>query len=189
MNDNDMIGSIEMFAFKDIPNNWAACDGQIVPIHKMQSLHSMIGNRYGGDGITTFALPDLRGRVPVGAFHPSNPQKPLEKGLTQRKLGEKGGEAYHQLNGSELPIHKHSLHVVSDLATEQVPTTDSAIANPSYFLGREITASFGFTDKGGEAVMKNASLGKVGGTPHLNMQPYVGVQYCICFYGQYPERR
>lgn len=182
----DVIGSIQIYAFSAIPDGWAACAGQIVPIQKMQSLYALIGNVYGGDGHTTFALPDLRGRVPVGAFQNS---KPLDPGLSVRKLGEVGGEATHELNGQEMPKHNHTLNVSTVLADLHIPTSDSLIAAPSAMAGRSLAGTFGFTDTPGDAVMNFASLGKVGGNPHNNMQPYVGLNYCICFVGNYPQRQ
>eukprot|EP01060_Flectonema_neradi_P035489 TRINITY_DN6545_c1_g1_i1.p1 TRINITY_DN6545_c1_g1~~TRINITY_DN6545_c1_g1_i1.p1 ORF type:complete len:137 (+),score=29.09 TRINITY_DN6545_c1_g1_i1:32-412(+) len=94
-----MLGEVRLFAGNFAPRSWAFCDGQLLPIAQNTALFSILGTTYGGDGVTTFALPDLRGRVPLG---PRN-----GPGLSYRQLGQKGGEENHQLSVSEMPNHSH----------------------------------------------------------------------------------
>lgn len=159
------MGEIRLFAFGTIPRGWAPCEGQLLDINTHQALFSIFGTTYGGDGRTTFKLPDLRGRAPVG-FSGSIP------------LGHADGEERHNLTTNEMPQHTHqALGSSAGAATRTAPgkvwaRTDSNPYAPSAPTG----------------TMSDRALGSVGGQSHNNMQPYGVVNYCIALEGYYPTR-
>ncbi|WP_205668605.1 tail fiber protein [Ammoniphilus sp. CFH 90114] len=158
------IGEIRIFSFHFAPKGWAQCNGQLMPINQNQALFALLGVTYGGDGRTTFGLPDLRGRVPV---HTS----------TNLYLGERGGSEYHTLNMSEMPSHTHSVAASSMLATSRNPegliwaNTDVEAYGTNSLIGLHPSAI--------------TSVG--GGHPHENRQPYRVVNYCIAIQGIFPS--
>src|SRR5210317_2190722 len=107
------LAEVKIVGFDFPPRGWAQCDGQLLPINQNQSLYSLLGTTYGGDGRTTFALPDLRGRMPV---HPGN-----GPGLSDRRLGEKGGAEDATLTVAEIPSHNHQLKGVDEPANQATP--------------------------------------------------------------------
>jgi microcystin-dependent protein len=166
------VAEVRIFAGNYPPQGWGFCDGQILPISQNTALFSLIGTTYGGNGVSTFALPDLRGRAPV---HPG--QGP---GLTPRSLGESAGSETHALNVSQMPSHTHSMGAsaangVMDGAAGGVPARNPA-AIPQYAPSADV-------DEGAAAV---GPIG--GGQPHNNMQPYLGVSYIIALQGVFPPR-
>jgi microcystin-dependent protein len=165
------IGEITMVGFNFAPKNWAFCNGQLLPINTNQALFSILGTTYGGNGTTNFALPDLRGRVPIHAG-----QGP---GLTPRTLGEKSGEATHTLLLTELPTHNHSQLGVSNAAGTQLVAGSNVLAVSSakpYAAPSNPTAAMGVTGSAG------------GSQPHENMQPYETINFVICLFGIFPSR-
>lgn len=156
------IGEIRAFGFNFAPPGWASCNGQLLPVSQWQALFSILGTAYGGDGETTFALPDLRGRV---AMH-----------STTRPLGQRSGTETHALNISEIPSHTHSVRV-GGAASEEEPE--------GRLLAR---ASFRHTAPGATTdVTMASSLGAAGdGVPHENMQPSLVIHYCIAISGVFP---
>ncbi|MCP1422470.1 MULTISPECIES: phage tail protein [Paenibacillus] len=159
------LGEIRLFANNYAPRNWAYCEGQILQINSNQALYSLLGNVYGGDGITTFALPDYRGRVPI---HVSN----------TIPLGTKQGEAAHTLTINEMPIHNHQV-----TASE----TNPSVATPLNNVWAAVPNSFGSTP--GQETMNSGSLSGAGGSqPHNNMQPYTVLNYAIAIQGIFPSR-
>jgi microcystin-dependent protein len=150
------IGEIVLYGFNFAPRGWAHCNGQILQIAQFTALFSLLGTTYGGNGQTTFALPDLRGRVPL---HPG--QGP---GLSYHDLGETGGTETVTLTASQLPLHAHGLPEV------QVRGTG--------------TPAVGATTGG--ALGTAATEGAGGNQPHPNMQPYLGLYYAIALEGLYP---
>lgn len=159
------IGEIRAFAFPFPMRGWALCNGQILPINQNQALYSIIGTTYGGDGKTTFALPDLRGRVPV---HVGN-------GVG---YGQAGGEEVHALTVREMPQHQHA---AKPLVTTGV--TEKAVAN--VWAKTDYQA---FATQPNATMRQDALLTTGGGQPHYNMQPYQVFNYCIAIQGIYPSR-
>lgn len=160
------IGEIRMFTFDFAPKGWAQCNGQLLPIEQNQALFKLLGTTFGGDGVTTFALPDLRGRVPVG---------PSDK----FPYGSKGGEESHVLTTYEMPMHKH------DVMAGMKGTTNAAVGN----VWGIIPVSINAYHPSANASMHQEALSHAGnGQPHTNMQPYFVVQYCIALQGFWPEK-
>ena len=166
------IGTIMLFGFDFAPVGWAKCDGQLMSITQNTALFSLLGTRYGGDGVNTFALPNLRGRVPLGAG-----QGP---GLSPHVQGEEAGTETVTLMVSNLPDHSHQL-----LASAEPGNS----GNPS----GNILASTGATDleyttAGPNTTMNARAIAPTGGNiPVQNMQPYLTLNYCIALYGIYPS--
>ncbi|WP_397364470.1 phage tail protein [Olleya sp. R77988] len=170
------IGQIMMFGGNFAPRSWALCDGQLLAITQYQALFSILGTTYGGDGRTTFGLPDLRGRVPVHAGS--------EPGLPVVRLGQKGGEATVTLNVNQIPAHGHSAAIE---AVSPLPRGVAAGPNPT----NAYNAEGGVYAEGKNAKMAadSVSIGQTGGNQaHDNMQPFQGVNYIIALDGLYPSR-
>jgi microcystin-dependent protein len=167
------IGQIIMFGGNFAPRNWALCDGQLLAISQNQALFSILGTTYGGDGRTTFGLPDLRGRVAMHAG--SGP------GLTPRPLGQKSGSETNTLNVNQLPQHTHGLAIpVSD----EDPTSDE----PN---GQVLAAGQMYTPNpaSGQFYGSGLNTGPTGASNSVNnIQPYTVVNYIICLQGIYPSR-
>ena len=158
------LSEIRLMSFVFAPKGWALCNGQLLPINQNQPLFSLLGTTYGGDGQVNFALPDLRGRTPihVGAGH---------------TLGERGGEQAHTLSVTELPTHVHSLQVTGSNGSTSIPTGNIlAAANNLYHAAGDLTTLHASTI---------ASTG--GGQPHLNMQPFLTLTFCIALQGIFPS--
>lgn len=159
------LAEIKIVGWNFAARGWAHCDGQLLPINQNQALFSLLGTIYGGDGRTTFALPDLRGRVPLH----------LGTGFTQ---GEKGGTEQHTLSVPEMPAHTH-------LAT--ATTADASVGNPAGQLfahaENENYASTGAGALAGAAVTSAGS-----GVPHENMQPLLTLNFQIALQGLFPSR-
>ena len=166
------LAEIRIFGFNFAPRGWALCDGQILPINQNQSLYSLLGTTYGGDGRTTFALPDLRGRVPIheGPGH---------------TLGQRSGEETHLLNDAEL-AHSHGLQASGDGATSGSPTDPAAsLANRP-----RRTPSFYTTPGSMQVDMHPDTVEGYGSSrqPHNNMQPFLAVNFGIALQGLFPPR-
>ncbi|GAB5495172.1 MAG: tail fiber protein [Phycisphaerales bacterium] len=170
------IGEISMFAGNFAPRGWAFCDGQLLPISDNSALFSLLGTTYGGDGRTTFALPDLRGRVAIHAG-----QGP---GLTNRRQGSKGGVESVTLNITELPHHNHSLNFINSEAKETSPEGHApALPSDGELM---LFSSLGGAEAG---EFHNSTIGHTGGgQAHDNMPPYGTVRYIIALQGVYPSR-
>lgn len=164
------IGQIQLFGFGWAPVGWALCNGQLLSISSNTALFSLLGTTYGGNGQTTFALPDLRGRVPVGQG-----QGP---GLSNVDLGEQAGVESVSLNGNQNGQHNHP---VSGSATASSKSPSNAVpaftgAGSSYGTADGTTMAAGMVQPTGQ------------GQPHENRQPYLGACYCIAVEGIYPSR-
>ncbi len=170
---DQFVAEIRVFPFNFAPRGWAFCDGQLMPISQNTALFSLLGTTYGGDGKSTFALPNLQGQVPM---HPGDGQ-----GLTPRFLGESGGTESVTLLTSEMPRHTHALrahHV--DVADTSVPGPGSSLATSS---GGALYQAAGNVDADPRA------LSLAGGSlPHTNMQPYLTLNFCIALQGVFPAR-
>ena len=165
------IGQITMFAGTFAPRNWAFCDGQLLPISGNSALFSLLGTTYGGDGRTTFQLPDLRGRVPMHAG--SGP------GLTNRTQGEKSGWESMTLNVNQIPAHNHA------------PQADNAFGDAKE-PGGHLPAMADDGERNYSSAGANTTMGSTantgGGQSHTNMQPYLAIRYIIALQGIYPSR-
>lgn len=160
------LSEIRIMSFVFAPKGWALCNGQLLPINQNQGLFSLLGTTFGGDGRVNFALPDLRGRTPihVGGSH---------------TLGERGGEQAHTLSIAELPTHTHVLNGTSTDAAAAIPTGNllarQAPANP-YIAPTQLAA------------MNPGSVANTGGSQaHLNMQPFLTLNFCIALQGIFPS--
>ncbi len=166
------VAEIRMFPFNFAPQGWAWCDGQLLPLSQNTALFSLLGTTYGGDGKSTFALPDLQGRSPM---HPG--QGP---GLSLHDLGESGGTETVSLLESEIPSHSHAANFsaqVGDYATPG-PNRNLATANANIY-GPPTNL----------VPLAGAAQAPVGGDqPHNNMQPYLTVYFCIALQGVFPPR-
>jgi microcystin-dependent protein len=169
------LGEIRMFAGNFAPRNWAFCQGQLLSISQNTALFSLLGTTFGGDGRTTFGLPDLRGRVAVGQG-----QGP---GLQSYDLGEPGGTETVTLNTNEVPTHNHVLQGANVSGTTSDPTNNlPARPAPSggYYKTPPVTTP---------AVMNAASMTLAGGgQAHNNIQPFLGMNFIIAVEGIFPSR-
>ncbi len=177
------LGEIEIFGFNFAPRGWAQCNGQLLPINQYQALFSLLGTSFGGDGVRTFALPDLRGRVAVGQGQGN--------GLTQRPLGATGGEETHTLSTAEVPAHNHMAGAVAN------PGPGGTFASPSGNL-----PSVGFGKWSGESgpvtfyantapnvTMNPATISTTpAALPHSNLMPFQVLTPCIALNGIFPSR-
>ncbi|MGJ8637108.1 MAG: phage tail protein [Phycisphaerales bacterium] len=171
------IGQIMLFAGNFAVRGWALCDGQLLPISQHSALFSILGTQYGGNGESTFGLPDLRGRVPI---HMGN-----GPGLTNRPLGSKSGAETHTLNAGEMPSHSHNAIL---RASDQEGTS----ASPDELVIAK--SGSGDPDYNGEALhaaLRSDSIevsNNGGNQPHNNMQPYLTLNYQIALVGIFPSR-
>jgi microcystin-dependent protein len=158
------LSEIRIMSFNFAPKGWALCNGQLLPINQNQALFSLLGTTFGGDGRVNFALPDLRGRTPihVGSGH---------------TLGERGGEQAHTLSIAELPTHTHVMNGSNTAAEINVPT--------GAYLG---TVSNAYGLAANLAALSPAAVTSVGGSQaHLNMQPFLTLNFCIALQGIFPS--
>ncbi len=163
------IGQIMMFAGNFAPRGWAQCNGQLLPIAQHSALFSILGTTYGGDGVTTFGLPDLRGRMPM--------HEGTGPGLTHRGLGQKGGAETVTLTTAQMPSHGHSLS-----GNDQAPTT----VRPA---GNSLGAAEIYDGAAPGETMSDATIGKTGGGQgHDNMPPFQCINFVIALQGLYPSR-
>ncbi len=159
------LGEIKVISWNFPPKGWAFCNGTLLPINQNQALFSILGTTYGGDGRTTFALPNLQGRTP---FHVGN-------GIV---LGEMGGETTHTLNISELPAHTHVPNANTATATVGTPAGN--------FWSTQDAAAF---DSASNTAMNPADIGVTGGSqPHENMSPYLVLNFIIALQGIFPSQ-
>lgn len=177
--DNPFLGTISLFAGNFAPRGWALCNGQLLPIARYSALFSILGTFYGGDGITTFALPDLRGRVPIHWG-----QGP---GLTNRVIGERAGDENVTLINSQIPIHTHALNASTNTGSQPSPTSGVLATSTDPDAGGN---PINFTAANGvNTVMAPNAIGPTGGSlPHNNMQPYLAVTFIIALEGIFPSR-
>ncbi|MGA7614704.1 MAG: phage tail protein [Thermoanaerobaculia bacterium] len=169
------VAEIRIFPFNFAPKGWAWCSGQLLPISQNTALFSLLGTTYGGDGKSTFALPDLQGRAPM---HPG--QGP---GLSLHDLGEEGGSQTVSLLESEIPSHSHTMQGSSDTADQNLPSGNMA-AIP---LGRGNNL-YTATNTPRVAMNDNAISPAGGNQPHNNMQPFLTLYFCIALQGVFPPR-
>ncbi len=160
------LGEIKMISWNYAPKGWAFCNGALLPINQNQALFSILGTMYGGNGQTTFALPNLQGRTPIH----------LGQGFTQ---GQVGGEASHTLIMSEMPAHTHFPTASSALGTSVLPTNNLLAVTPDQR----------FSDQSANGTMNAGSVLSVGGSqPHNNLSPYLVVNFVIALNGIFPSQ-
>lgn len=170
------IGEIKLFAANFAPRNWAFCDGQLLAISQNEALFSLLGTIYGGDGRTTFALPDLRGRK---AIHAGNGPT-----LSPAPLGRKSGAESHTLNVTNLPSHSHTYFAESANGTASGPGQ-----NASRLLGTGQNIYTEAVDTNENRAMSSQAIGSVGASQSVaHLDPYLGVNYIIALFGVFPSR-
>jgi microcystin-dependent protein len=171
------VAEIRIFPFNFAPKGWAFCNGQILPISQNTALFALLGTVYGGDGKSTFALPNMIDRA---AMHPD--QGP---GLSQHFLGEEGGSQFVTLLVSELPAHAHFVGRAKADAGDATAPTNAVWAQSA--AGRGGAALY--HEKPATGKVNPNSLAPTGGSlPHNNMQPYLTLSYCIALQGVFPQR-
>jgi microcystin-dependent protein len=171
---DQFLAEIRIFPFNFPPTGWAFCDGQLMPISQNTALFALLGTTYGGDGKSTFALPDMQGNAPM--------QPGQGQGLSLRDLGEMSGVESITLLVSEIPVHTHSFQANGAPATLNAPDNGRSLARASggnaYKAGVNPDVQMGFTQIGVAG----------GGLPHNNMQPYLTLNFCIALQGIFPQR-
>jgi microcystin-dependent protein len=197
--DTPYLGSIVIFAGNFAPRGWAYCDGQLLSISQNQALFSILGTTYGGDGRTTFALPDLRGRAAIHAG--------TGPGLTPRNLGSRSGTEWNYLTSNQLPSHTHSatvtsitasLNVSSAAADHQTPAAGDSLAAAVVPAGRTSDPANAYNASAPNVALNTGSIVATGGSVTVmptgassavnNMQPYEVVHYIIALVGIFPSR-
>ena len=172
------VGEIRMFGGSFAPAGWAFCAGQLLPISENDTLFTLIGTTYGGDGQETFGLPDLQGRVPVHAG--------TQAGVTYT-LGEKAGTETVTLTTPTIPTHNHLVASTAPGASG-TPDPTTIIADQAPASGAPVSAYLPFNNVT-QVVLRNTIVGPAGGSqPHDNMQPYLCINYIISLYGIYPNQ-
>jgi microcystin-dependent protein len=159
------LSEIRVMSFGFAPKGWALCNGQLLPINQNQALFSLLGTTFGGDGRVNFALPDLRGRVPmhVGSGH---------------GLGERSGEQAHTLSVSEMPTHTHVAQATSDAATVDAPAGNLLASAANQYAAPPVNTP-----------LVPTTLANVGGSQaHLNMQPFLTLNFSIALQGIFPSQ-
>ncbi|MEZ4884956.1 MAG: tail fiber protein [Chitinophagales bacterium] len=167
------IGEIRIFGCNFAPRSWAFCNGQLLPISQNTALFSIIGTTYGGDGRSTMALPDLQGRA---AMHPGR-----GPGLTSRQLGERTGTATVTLSAAQMPNHTHTFRCLSTSGSSATPI--NCYPAESGARDTEYIADAPNTDFNNNAIQLQG-----GNQAHNNVQPYLGLNFCIALQGLYPSR-
>ncbi|PIL21531.1 hypothetical protein P775_03890 [Puniceibacterium antarcticum] len=167
------VGEIRMFAGNFAPSGWAFCEGQLIAISQNDALFNLLGTIYGGDGQTSFALPDMRGRVPI--------HRGDGPGLSKRPLGSKAGEEHVTLTTSQLPSHSHNFHANTQAATSAAPAGKVVAlgVGVNFYNAREPTGN-----------MVPSIVSKTGGSrPHENMMPSLCISFIISLFGIYPSQQ
>lgn len=175
-----MIGEIRIFAGNFAPRTWAFCEGQLLPISQNTALFSILGTTYGGDGRTTFALPDMRGRA---AIHAGN-----GPGLSDRRLGSKGGVEHVILNSTQIPSHSHSaagtVQATITPGNSNNPNAKNFATSGTKLLYNSAATNLDMADNGATITVGNTG----GNQQHENRQPWLAIYYIICLQGVFPSR-
>ncbi len=169
------VAEIRMFGFNFAPTGWAQCNGQLLPISQNTALFSLLGTFYGGDGKSTFALPDLRGSA---AVHQGQGQ-----GLSEYFIGQQGGSDTVTLLQSEIPVHTHFMVASNQQANQLAPAPDRTLARTAGGFGYQTNTSANLS------TMDPNMLAPAGGSqPHNNRQPSLVLNFCIALQGVFPPR-
>lgn len=167
------VAEIRIFGFNFAPTGWAQCNGQLLPISQNTALFSLLGTFYGGDGKSTFALPNLEGSAAM--FWGQGP------GLSNHDLGETSGSEFITLLESEMPFHTHALRAFNDVGEDRIP-------GPTEAMGRSTGGQL-YAAPGALVPLSFQALAPAGGSlPHNNLQPYLVVNFCIAMQGVFPPR-
>jgi microcystin-dependent protein len=160
------MSEIRIMSFNFAPQGWAECNGQFMPINQNQALFSLLGTNFGGNGQTTFQLPDFRGRIPMHVLNNSH------------TLGERGGEVAHTVSIAEMPTHTHLFNVNTGVGTVTNPNGAVLAKAPGNTYGPPTNL----------VAMNAAATTNTGGSqPHTNMMPYLTLTFCICLQGFFPS--
>lgn len=175
------LGQLALYPYNFIPKGWAQCAGQILTIASNSALFSLLGDRFGGDGRTTFGLPDLRGRAPQGMG--------LGPGLSPYAIGDEGGAAGVTLSTTQTPAHTHAFPAFAAASTTNVPSA-AQMAQPATAGGRGTTPFNAYATPGTQVPLSPSQLTKLqgGNQAHNNMQPSLVLTWCIATVGIYPQR-
>jgi microcystin-dependent protein len=171
------LGEIRAFGFTFAPRGWAMCNGQTLAIAQNQALFSLLGTTYGGNGVTTFQLPNLQGRVAVSFGQ--------GLGLSNYSLGQTGGEAAHSLTTQEMPSHNHVFACKSTTDNSGTPTSP---VNNSWAKENNGDAPYRQTIDTPVSMGPSTIANAGGGQPHTNLQPYLVLNFCIALLGVFPSR-
>ncbi len=194
---NGVIGEIRLFGGNFAPRAWAFCQGQLMSINANQALFSILGTTYGGDGRTTFGLPDLRGRT---AINPGT-----GPGLTTRRLGQRSGTETNTLTLNQMPVHNHAANLTNGMgiASVTIPvSTDTSLTNevedgylgqggsaPDLYAENNTSPTYLAPINASVSVSGNVTVGNAGASQWVNnMQPWLGIYFIICLQGIYPSR-
>jgi len=167
------LAEVRIVGFNFAPRGWAFCDGQILPINQNQSLYSLLGTTYGGDGRTSFALPDMRGRTPMHVGR--------SNGGEEHREGQKKGEETHTLSVAEMPQHKHTVRASSENANQNNAGGNVLASAANLYTPDSTSPTITPTNPA-----QVANVG--GGHSHENMQPFLAVNFCIALQGLFPSR-
>lgn len=171
------IAEIRMFGGNFAPRGWAFCQGQILSIAQNTALFALLGTTYGGNGQTTFALPDLRGRVPI--------QPGQGPGLSPHTLGEMSGSETVTLTQQQMPLHNHLMGTSSSDGNDSIPANNTV---PGVVIAGNTTAN-AYTTGGVDSTFAPNAITPAGGSqPHNNMQPYLAINFIIALEGIFPSR-
>jgi microcystin-dependent protein len=173
------VGQIQTFGFNFAPRGWAFCSGQLLPIAQNTALFSLLGTTYGGDGRTTFGLPDLRGRAPLHLGQGA--------GLSNHNIGQRAGSESSTLTINQMPSHDHtaldpSLRASANPANTNDPTGNALAIAPAY------TDNPPVADMNADSIVHPQPGAAGGGGAHDNMQPYLTINFCIALVGIFPSR-
>ncbi|HLH90087.1 MAG TPA: tail fiber protein [Xanthobacteraceae bacterium] len=178
------LSEIRIMSFNFAPKGWALCNGQILPINQNQALFSLLGTRYGGDGRTNFALPDLRGRI---SLHMGS------SGGGNHALGEKGGEVAHTLNISEMAAHTHLVNAIDASPAQgnagHIPSNTRLLAQSQAIVNGNAQDVQLYVPTNPSKSFAAGSVNPSGGSqPHQNQQPFLALNFCIALQGIFPSQ-
>lgn len=171
------VGEIRMFAFQRVPSGWAACDGSLLGISGNEALYTLLGTTYGGDGQTSFGLPDLRSRVPL--------HQGQGNGLTPRVLGQRSGTETVTLTTQQMPAHTHPVYATTNAANAATPANSvvpGTLSSTDTMYATNVSGTFSFNTAAGAVGVQGGS------SPHDNTMPTLTLAYCIATVGLFPSQ-
>jgi microcystin-dependent protein len=177
---DQFVAEIRIFPLNFAPTGWAFCDGQLMPISQNTALFALLGTTYGGDGKSTFGLPNMQDNAPM--------QPGTSTGLSQRFLGEASGVETVTLLQSEMPFHTHSVQAANVNGNTDQPTGAALSRGQFSFQGNSGSVPYYFTGAPATMMAPQAIAPAGGGLPHSNMQPYLTLNFCIALQGIFPQR-